>query len=100
MKIDQDQLEMLADIAVEADCSFRSHYSGRGMYGASCPGVVVGSLRDAFRFMADVRDRDEGLFDDLLDGLSMDSMGFSTIVYFSSVSTESLQQVGGDDDGF
>lgn len=73
----------------DANVDWRFDYSGRGMYGGSCVGVVVpniGTLLRLFAVMATVLDRDA--MDTLYDAIHEDSMGYSTIYYFPGVTAE------------
>lgn len=90
------------------DVDFRTHYSGRGMYGRNCIGIT-GSDRqcnqvigDAVKLAAEdyvdeTIDRDE--FNDLVDTLmksSQDNMGLDMIVYWPSVAFEGESEEDAD----
>jgi hypothetical protein len=63
-------------------------YSGRGMYGATCLGIVVPSRSDAPKvvgYLAVALAEEDGDVDALLDEVATDSMGRDTIVYFRGV---------------
>lgn len=63
--------------------SIREDYSGRGMYGATCFGLVVDCTSQAVKFLiALARNLEAELADELADNWSQDNMGLSTIVYF------------------
>lgn len=69
-------------------------YSGRGMYGDTCAGIVFDNLTDAFIFFSRLSDACVETADDsninsisenlprLVASAQTDSMGRSTIVYF------------------
>lgn len=58
-------------------------YSGRGMYGKECFGIVVESTAEAVKFLiALARNLEAELADELADNWTTDSMGYGTIVYF------------------
>lgn len=68
----------------------RENYSGRGMYGRTCIGVVGDSLATAFQFMyslAEVIHEDE-LYDqkefvmEMVEALVSDGMGRSSLIYY------------------
>jgi hypothetical protein len=72
---------------------FRTDYSGRGMFGASCLGIVVGTsgFASGILFAQAVTEYNEDTdLDDFLDldwfsGSYSDFMGRSTIIYWPSV---------------
>ena len=75
----------VADVYNEDGETIRESYSGRGMYGAECFGLVVASEREAFKaILAMVAEDLIDIFDAsrLVDDLRVDSMGMSSIVYF------------------
>lgn len=89
MKLDTDELEVLQDAAHEEDVELRTGYSGRGMYGEKCVGVVAGSVSEVIRFLFAVRNSDDDLARMLLDeAMFEDSMGFNGIYYWPGVSVE------------
>lgn len=68
------------------------NYSGRGMFGSQCLGVVV---KQGFSFMEflmnltqflDNNDVEDMNFS--LEGVSYDNLGLDTIVYFPNIKTE------------
>lgn len=63
-------------------------YSGRGMYGAECPGVILeGSLIGAavdLLLLTEDRDEQEAI-GKVIRGAKTDSMGVDTILYFPKV---------------
>lgn len=106
IEITQAQLAELAerlDIVEGDDDSLRSDYSGRGMYGRTCLGYVgddpAGATLELARIVAYQEDPDmdesEYTFDQVMDVLRMamdelgqpsrDSMGLSTIYYWTRV---------------
>ena len=73
----------------------RSDYSGRGMFGKSCVGVVVSSMGDfvsgVVNLVQDVaEDSDHPLAEMVpqLKRMSTDNMGYDTIVYWPGVMVE------------
>lgn len=87
--------QVITDAVYESDSGLRVYkdYSGRGMYGASCFGVV-GSQRGLLKFFIELATTpDFYAFDEfdvsgadlaieLADRVSTDNMGFDTIFYF------------------
>ena len=64
-------------------------YSGRGMFGRKCLGVVVAEGNSYMSFLMELTEylcqqnvEDGNL---LLDGVSCDSLGLDTIVYFPAI---------------
>lgn len=93
------------DAAVEAayvagldpDDAIRPDYSGRGMFGDTCFGLVYDEPREAYRFLiALARELDLDTVEDMLDtGVRQGSMGLGTIAYFPRVVLEGAPE----DDG-
>ncbi len=90
--------QLIKGVAETSDSvRFRSSYSGRGMYGASCVGIV-GSYSACQEVIAEViieaKNDDEDLadeFDNLVRGLlafEQDSMGTDVILYWSHIEYE------------
>lgn len=70
-------------------CEIYENYSGRGMFGRSCLGVVI---KQGYSFMdfiinltkyMDNNEVEDTYFS--LEGASYDSLGFDTIVYFPNI---------------
>lgn len=93
--------EDLRRIVYEAEIPFdddieevvRYDYSGRGMYGRSCVGII-GTFGDAYRFLNGLRATasepiaeglDEYAVDELADETKTDDMGYSTIYYWPTL---------------
>lgn len=89
------QLIVDAAEAVRSGVQVRRSYSGRGMYGATCFGLVFeDGASAAFEFFAalgelvgeqqeyDEPEVEQGFAQDLARAASTDSMGLGTIVYF------------------
>jgi hypothetical protein len=68
------------DADLDPDEALRTDYSGRGMYGASCVGLVHSDIDSLIAFVSLVRTRvgDEWA----LRGARQDSMGMSVITYW------------------
>lgn len=83
---------MNADLAPED--ALRESYSGRGMYGEPCFGIVVDRIGEALMFAAEAY----GMGLDLdLSRAKMDGMGHGTIVYFPGHTIEGEGNDGDDD---
>jgi hypothetical protein len=66
------------DADLDPDEALRTDYSGRGMYGDKCVGLVHDSVDELIDLVTFVREKDP----DLLRGAVQDSMGRSTITYW------------------
>ena len=65
----------------------REDYSGRGMFGERCFGIVAESLEEVIPILRKALGDTQAL--DLLEAMSTDSMGRDTIYYFPGVIVES-----------
>jgi hypothetical protein len=88
--IHRDLLEdALDDSANDWDYGdIRDEYSGRGMYGDTCLGLVFRRYKDTFAFFVSVAALDEPLARVLAAKACWDSMGRDVIVYFPGVQLE------------
>ena len=77
-----DQMDDLYDAAHTVDGEIRTDYSGRGMFGDECGGVVLKDEGDLFQF---ARLLDEDLAQ-LLGSPRWDSMGLREIAYWPDCS--------------
>jgi hypothetical protein len=79
----------LSEIASAVDGDTYANYSGRGMYGSTCVGVVVedSNLLGLGLAIAEIVE-DESLRNRLAGGYSTDSLGLRTIVYWQGVTCE------------
>ena len=80
-ELTRDQLGYIIDAAENAGLELRTGYSGRGMYGKTCIGVV-GYVSDLIAFVLEVAEWDRELAQDELTQVSSDGMGTSTIYYW------------------
>jgi hypothetical protein len=82
----------IANLCVDDDVSVRESYTGRGMFGRSCPGLT-GSMSGCMAVIAEVIkeahtagvDNDEVVFEEVVDTLldfRRDSMGRDVILYW------------------
>lgn len=75
----------------DPDASFRPNYSGRGMYGRSCVGIVYDNAEVVGAFMYFLAEELEMDYLDLLLDLgfgAVDSMGLSKISYWSGLTAD------------
>ena len=76
-------MDALYDSVDDAESALHEGYSGRGMYGDECFGIVVDDIGELCRFFAYLgADHDTDLADRLARVARTDSMGRSMIVYF------------------
>lgn len=88
------QIENAANASeLEMETNVRIAYSGRGMYGKECLGIVA-ELGDIMLFLFELLDG-EGAYTDskslvaeLLNSAARDSMGMSTIWYWSNITVD------------
>jgi hypothetical protein len=71
-------IDAMEGLAMDLGGEFRDDYSGRGMYGETCVGVVFDYRSDIYEFMFDVYE-ETGY---RLTAPAEDSMGISTIFYW------------------
>ncbi len=75
---------LLKELAQEVEGNARADYSGRGMYGDNCVGIVVSDLLELGAALSRIVE-DEELRDELISNSRTDSMGYDTIVYWPRV---------------
>jgi hypothetical protein len=63
-------------------------YSGRGMYGDECLGIVFRDLSDAFGFFVELAAEDYDTAELLARKARQDSMGLDTIMYFLGIQVD------------
>lgn len=84
MKVDVDLIEKAVwDADIDLEEGLYRKYSGRGMYGRTCFGIV-GGMSDFAKFICQLTQIDPDLAWDLSQNVSRDSMAFDTIFYFPS----------------
>ena len=73
----------------DGDITFYPNYSGRGMYGSTCPGITVNDGMEPFELALALAEyvnetEDVGPYElgDILGGSRTDSLGFGYIIYF------------------
>jgi hypothetical protein len=92
IQLTRDQFDSIKDQVEDFDYNarVRAHYSGRGMYGRTCIGVVHDDANTPAAFLYILAEELGRDFLDLLAevGSAQDSMGLSTITYFSGLSVE------------
>jgi hypothetical protein len=84
----------------DPDVTFRPNYSGRGMYGRTCVGVVHNDGNTPAAFLYILADELGMDFLDLLSsiGSAQDGMGLSTVTYFSGITVAGAQDEDEEDD--
>lgn len=73
-------------IAAEVGGSLRTDYSGRGMFGASCYGIVTDDATNCIEIAAE-----HGI-----KGARTDGMGLKTIVYWTHIHEDARDAAGHD----
>lgn len=83
-------IEALENAGFDEDAIYDS-YSGRGMYGVACPGIVVGHQSDLRRIMFELGRIIDGEDPELLDVAEsmtdgwIDAMGHGIIIYWRNI---------------
>lgn len=72
------EIEIIRDVATHLGGEVREHYSGKQMYGLTCPGIVCASFQDCVEEAAS-----RGL-----RGAVVDHMGLQYIVYWPKLRSE------------
>jgi len=85
--------EAIDDLAYQVDNitidnTLRDDYSGRGMYGEQCFGVVLHDAREFALFILCVGQVDHTLAQSLARKVRTDNMGYDMIYYFPGVQLE------------
>ncbi|MBF6332459.1 hypothetical protein [Nocardia transvalensis] len=98
--IAEDQIDAAVDVVLDvaSDCRIRPYlnYSGRGMFGATCVGVVVERSGHAGLFVMALAEaladaNDTSAFEEaaeLFANQREDAMGLDTIVYWPNLTTD------------
>jgi hypothetical protein len=90
-------LDLLEEIAQEVNGDARADYSGRGMYGNVCVGIVASDLLELGAAIAETVE-DEELRKELLSNSRTDSMGYDTIVYWTRVTCSDAPEEDDEDE--
>ncbi len=77
----EQKIEIIREVAAEIGGKVRENYSGRGMFGKICFGIIY---RDVQTIIEEAAERG-------LKGASQDNMGLDYIVYWPSVSKDSAR---------
>lgn len=83
----------IEEFCEEQELGYREDYSGRGMFGSRCVGIVCGdplsTLAELFAFIVDSDDGiSGGEIQDALGKPEEDSMGMRNILYFPKLRME------------
>ena len=87
--------QLIEEVAYDCELKFRRDYSGRGMYGSKCVGVVADRGTDIkFLILLGYRASKEGIEEEVWDDIDIcqDSMGLGTIMYFRGVEAEAEKE--------
>ena len=79
-------LDLALDAGLDEDCLYLN-YSGRGMYGAKCFGIVGGQHTFAKFLVEAARSVDgvQNLGDQMAESVHLDNMGHELIFYFPNI---------------
>lgn len=67
------------------DLTIRTDYSGRGMNGGTCLGIIYDDLGDLLSAIVEIARQDDTLADRMARTICTDGMGYSVIAYFPSL---------------
>jgi hypothetical protein len=96
----QEQAEKIQNFVYEEDVELRESYSGRGMYGKSCFGLVGRNVASiGMKLTAYLADSDElDLAVSLAKCANQDSMGMEGIIYFPGFEWPTSEESSDDSD--
>ncbi len=88
-----DMINVIEALADDLGGTVRYGYSGRGMYGKECVGIVIPYPSEWIEI---INERSEDLFSDdvwyELESYSMDNMGLDYIVYWPNISVNNVEE--------
>lgn len=79
--VDRDLILEALDNAGSDAADLRASYSGQGMMGSECFGIV-GDLSQFVNFMVELATIDQDIASNLADRVQSDTMGYQSIYYF------------------
>jgi hypothetical protein len=85
MNLTTEEIDSIEHAAYDAEVSLRS-YSGRMMFGQSCPAIAVKSINNLAAFFVSLGANDSVLAAKLSRELRMDQLGLGEIAYWPSIS--------------
>jgi hypothetical protein len=86
MNLSKDQNQKIKDFCDEHSLEYMPNYSGRGMYGDTCIGIVTSGTEFGLGFHLAMHLKDDPeLIEVFKDGGWTDNMGYNMIVYFRGV---------------
>lgn len=98
VEIDRFTIEDAAwDADLDTEKVLYDGYSGRGMYGRKCFGIV-GSMEDYSKFLVRLTQSDPDIAWDLAQSVDSDSMGYESIFYFPGYQLSSEDSEEEDED--
>ena len=94
------EFELLEELANEVEGDARATYSGRGMFGRNCVGIVLESESNLLALGVAIAEliEDEELKGVLINNTKTDSMGRSIIAYWESVSCDDAPEDSDEDE--
>lgn len=73
---------VIENFCEDNDLELVKRYSGRGMYGKTCYGIVCDSIRTLLELTDYIRDNGFDSVTDVLGNVEIDNMGYQKIFYF------------------
>lgn len=101
--LNTEEVEAIVSAIEESDIGFGQDldqildydYSGRGMYGRSCIGLRVDSMKQAVQVLVAVAEHDADLARLLAEEFTTDSLGMGIIAYFPGVQVADVPEMAG-----
>lgn len=84
----EDIIELIQLFCIQKGCKYRDNYSGRGMFGRTCAGIVTNNANRTIGKLIEYLVRQGIDYEEALGNICTDNMGLGFIVYFPSVSTK------------
>jgi len=79
---------VIENFCEDNDLELVKRYSGRGMYGKTCYGIVCDSIRTLLELTDYIRDNGFDSVTDVLGNVEIDNMGYQKIFYFRRVTLD------------
>ena len=89
-------IEVMEDFCQEREFDFRDDYSGRGMFGRKCVGIVIDSGTNSLEMIMELTemliDNDIEYVSEKIGAIRQDNMGMGTIIYFPRIKKEITEE--------
>ena len=89
-------IEVMEDYCQEREFDFRDDYSGRGMFGRKCVGIVIDSGTNILEMIMELTemliDNDIEYVSEKIGAIRQDNMGMGTIIYFPRLEKKKTEE--------